>query len=60
MLLDINTKAGRRDMFKLTNENANLQKESTKITNYLLLMCSHNSHKADFGDSTGNKKKYIQ
>jgi len=60
MLLDINTKAGRRDMFKLTNENAKLQKESTKIINYLLLMCSHNSHKVDFGDSTDNEKKYIQ
>ena len=60
MLLDINTKASRRDMFKLTNENASLQKESTKIINYLLFMCSHISHKADFRDSTGNKKKYIQ
>ena len=31
MLLDINTKAGRRDMFKLTNENANLPKKKKKI-----------------------------
>jgi hypothetical protein len=26
MLLDINTKAARKDMFKMTMENANLQK----------------------------------
>jgi hypothetical protein len=26
MLLDINTKAGRKDMFSMTNENANLKK----------------------------------
>jgi hypothetical protein len=30
------------------------------ITNSLLLMCSHTSHKADYGDNIGNKKKYIQ
>jgi hypothetical protein len=59
-VVDINTKAGRKDMFKLTIENDNLQKKSMKIVNSLLLLCFCNSHKADFGESTGNKKKYIQ
>ena len=39
------------------NENANLQKKSRKVINSLLLKCCHNSHKADFGDSKGNRKK---
>jgi hypothetical protein len=59
--LDLNAKAGRKDMFKLTIGNANLQETDDDDNSFfLLLMCWHNSHKANYRDSTGNKKKYIR